>query len=65
MDSDLFWGGNRPISVWLERNDIVSAFRRVGFDKIDVIDEAPDHPNGACFSFAARRFVTTALGPTK
>jgi SAM-dependent methyltransferase len=65
MDSDRFWGGNRPISVWLERNDIVSAFRRVGFDKIDVIDEAPDHPNGACFSFGARRLVTTALGPTK
>jgi SAM-dependent methyltransferase len=65
MHSDRFWGGNRPTSVWLERNDIVSAFRRVGFHKIDVIDEAPDHPNGACFTFAARQLFTTELGLTK
>jgi SAM-dependent methyltransferase len=65
MHSDRFWGGNRPISVWLERDDILSAFRRAGFDKIDVIDEAPSHPNGACFSFVAQRLVTTELGPPK
>jgi SAM-dependent methyltransferase len=55
MDYGQFWGGNRPVSLWLGRDDILSAFRRVGFLKIDVVDETPDNPNGACFSFAARR----------
>jgi hypothetical protein len=53
MDSGQFWGGNRPTSVWLDRDTIICAFHRAGFHKIDVIDETPDHPNGACFSFAA------------
>jgi hypothetical protein len=55
MESGQFWGGNRPTSVWLEREDIIAAFCRAGFHQIDVIDEDPSHPNGACFSFAAKR----------
>jgi SAM-dependent methyltransferase len=53
MDFGQFWGGNRPTSVWLDRDAIICAFHREGFRKIDVIDENPDHPYGACFSFAA------------
>jgi hypothetical protein len=26
-----------------------------GFDDITVVEDNPRHPNGACFSFAARR----------
>jgi SAM-dependent methyltransferase len=54
VNSDQFWGGNRPTSIWLERHDIISAFHHAGFREIEVIDEALNHPNGACFSFAAR-----------
>jgi SAM-dependent methyltransferase len=54
MDSGGFLGGNRPISVWLERDDIISAFYLAGFHEIEVIDETPTHPHGACFSFVAR-----------
>src|SRR5262249_1403771 len=53
VDSGQFWGGNRPTSVWLDRDAIIAAFHRAGFRKIDVIDENLDHPNGACLSFAA------------
>jgi hypothetical protein len=55
MDYSQFWGGNRPTSVWLDRDDILSAFYSAGFRNIDVVDETVDHANGACFSFAARR----------
>ena len=49
------WGGNRAASVRLDRDDIISTFRRVGFNRINVIDEDVDHPDGACLSFAAQR----------
>ena len=52
-DFGQFWGGNRPTSVWLNPDVIISAFHRAGFRKIEIIDKSPDHPNGACFSFAA------------
>jgi 2-polyprenyl-3-methyl-5-hydroxy-6-metoxy-1,4-benzoquinol methylase len=55
MDYGRFWGGNRSASVWLDRDDIISTFRRVGFNRINVITEDVDHPNGACLSFAAQR----------
>ena len=55
MDCGRFWGGNRSASVWLDRDDIISTFRRVGFNRINVVDEDVDHPEGACLSFAAQR----------
>jgi methyltransferase family protein len=50
-----FWGGNKQISVWLGREDILRCFRNAGFSSIEVVEDTPDHPNGACFSFAATR----------
>jgi hypothetical protein len=58
MDSGRFWGGNRSISVWLDRDDLISTFHRVGFHKIDIVSEDVDHIHGACLSFAARRQIS-------
>jgi SAM-dependent methyltransferase len=55
MGCGQFWGGNQTTAVWLEREDILLTFRRAGFSRIDLVDETPDNPNGACFSFAAQR----------
>jgi SAM-dependent methyltransferase len=55
MEYGRFWGGNQPVSVWLGRDDILKAFRDVGFTSIDIVEDTPTHPNGACFTFAARR----------
>jgi SAM-dependent methyltransferase len=55
MENGRFWGGNRPLSLWLGREDIISAFYRVGCRNIEVVNETEDHPNGACFSLAAWR----------
>ena len=54
MNGDQYWGGNKPVSVWLEREAILESFGRAGFSKIEVTDDQPDHPNGACLSFTAR-----------
>jgi SAM-dependent methyltransferase len=54
MDHDRFWGGNKPVSVWLEREDLLDAFRHAGFTSIEIIEDTPTHPNSACFTFAAR-----------
>jgi hypothetical protein len=55
MADGRFWGGNKPTSAWLYRDDILTAFREAGFTSLQVIEDTPDHPNGACFSFAASR----------
>lgn len=50
-----FWGGNKPTSVWLERDALSSAFRHFGLSDITVVDDDRNHPNGPCFMFTARR----------
>ena len=55
MNDCKFWGGNKPVASWLSKDEMLSAFRLFGFEKIEVIEEQRDHPNGACMSFAARR----------
>ena len=55
MDYGRFWGGNRPVSVWLRRDDIIESFRAAGLTRVEVIDDTPDHPNGACLTFCATR----------
>jgi hypothetical protein len=54
MHTDHYWGGNKPISVWLERKDILNYFNCAGFSKVEIVEDTPHHPNGACFSFIAR-----------
>jgi SAM-dependent methyltransferase len=55
MEYERFWGGNRPIAVWLDRDDIVKAFTDAGFTSVEILEDSPNHPNGACFTFAATR----------
>ena len=50
-----FWGGNRDTASWMTRDAILDAFRRHGLTEVSVIGDAPDHENGPCFTFAARR----------
>ncbi|HTI67053.1 MAG TPA: DUF1698 domain-containing protein [Caulobacteraceae bacterium] len=50
-----FWGGNRDIASWMDRDAILGAFRHFGLDRVEVIEEAPDHVNGPAFTFVARR----------
>ena len=55
MESGKFWGGNKPVASWLSREDMLDAFRAVGFDQIEVVQEHPTHPQGACMSFVAKK----------
>ena len=55
MESGKFWGGNQPVASWLGREDMLDAFRAVGFDQIEVVQEHPTHPHGACMSFVAQK----------
>ena len=55
MEYGRFWGGNKPTSAWLSREDMLAAFRQAGFHSLQVVEDDPDHPNGACFSFVANR----------
>ena len=53
MDSGTYFGGNRPISVWLSRGDILATFKKAGFSNSEIIEDSPDTDIGASFSFAA------------
>ncbi|HEY0421696.1 MAG TPA: methyltransferase domain-containing protein [Rhodopila sp.] len=52
---DRFWGGNRPVQAWMEKNEIFAAFAHFGFAHCKLLDEDPDHPAGRCMTFAAYR----------
>lgn len=50
-----FSGGSADYSYWLLREDLLGAFRALGFDDLEVAHDQPDHPNGPSFSVLARR----------
>jgi len=50
-----FCGGSLPFSSWMERNDIISYLKLLGFADININFDHPDHPNGPCFAIAASR----------
>ena len=50
-----FWGGNDPVSVWLKRDDMLTAFKGAGFSSIGIIDDSPNNLHGACITFTASR----------
>lgn len=41
-----FCGGSAPTSRWLTRRSILDFLRHMGYRRIEVSFEAPDHPNG-------------------
>lgn len=45
-----FCGGSAPTSRWLTRRSILDYLRHVGYSRIEVSFEAPDHPNGPAFA---------------
>ncbi len=55
MGDDRFWGGNKPQALWLRRDQILNAFSGAGLSDLKLIDDTPDHPNGACCTFVASR----------
>lgn len=52
-----FCGGSQPFSCWMNRSDIISCLRFLGFNKIEVdpICDLPNHPNGPSFGLIATR----------
>jgi SAM-dependent methyltransferase len=55
MDYGRYWGGIQPVSAWLTRDDLLTAFKGAGFRSIEVLDDAPDHPGGTAITFTASR----------
>ncbi len=53
--SGRFWGGLESYSSWMEKDEIELVFRRCGFTNFKIVEEAPDHPSGPCFSFVTHR----------
>jgi len=47
IDGSVFLGGSRPYSVWMKRDDIISALRDAGFNNITVLNDDTDYQGGA------------------
>jgi hypothetical protein len=50
-----YCGGGAGFSYWLERADLLAAWRHFGLTGIEVAFEDHDHPNGPCLTLTARR----------
>jgi SAM-dependent methyltransferase len=50
-----FCGGNADSSYWMKRDDILDALRLVGYKRLTIALEHPDHPNGPAFCVVAMR----------
>lgn len=50
-----FCGGMLDLHHWVERDDIVSLVRALGFDDVRIAHDEPNHKNGPAFSLFARR----------
>ena len=49
-----FCGGSAETSLWLTRSSILGMLEHLGYRKIDVSFETPDHPNGPAFGVYAQ-----------
>lgn len=50
-----FCGGSAETSLWLTRDTILGFLRHLGYGRIEVSFETPDHPNGPAFAVYAER----------
>jgi len=50
-----FCGGNAPYSQWLGRADLLAAVQHVGFRRVELGFDEPNHPNGPALALAAAR----------
>ena len=53
--SHQFWGGIGSNACWMQKADILQAFRHFGLENIAIVNDFYDHPNGPSFTFAASR----------
>ena len=50
-----FCGGTELYAYWLSRDAILQTLDRIGFKKVEVSFDQPDHPNGPAFAICGRR----------
>jgi hypothetical protein len=50
-----FCGGLQDRHFWVDREDILKLLSALGFDRVTITDEEPDHKNGPSFSVLAER----------
>ncbi len=50
-----FTGGMESYAIWLRRDAILKFLADEGYRSVDIAFEDPQHPNGPCFSVAAKR----------
>lgn len=55
LDWEGFCGGPEANSLWLLRDDLMSALRALGFGDLRVAFDVPDHPNGPSLCVLAQR----------
>jgi hypothetical protein len=48
-----FCGGSAATSLWLTRDTILGFLRHLGYSRVEVAFETPDHPNGPAFAVYA------------
>lgn len=53
--SKSFCGGMNDLHRWIDRDDMISLLRALGFDDIRTAHDEPKHKNGPSFSIFARR----------
>jgi hypothetical protein len=49
-----FWGGTRPYSHWLSREDLLRALAHFGWRDVEIAFEELSHPNGPALTLVAR-----------
>jgi SAM-dependent methyltransferase len=47
--------GLSPTSWWVTLEDLMARLRDVGFPRVWILDDFPDHPHGPCVTLVARR----------
>ena len=50
-----FCGGPEHFSLWIYREDLLALIERLGFSKIQIEFDHPNHPNGPSFCILAQR----------
>ena len=50
-----FCGGNQPHSHWLDRADLLNGMHHVGFTRMTLAFDHPDHPHGPALGILARK----------
>jgi hypothetical protein len=50
-----FCGGSTAFAHWLTRDGLLDALTALGYAKLDISFDAPDHPNGPALAICARR----------